>query len=478
MTAPSIHNFLAIDLGASNGRVVRGQLNQDRFNFQIIHRFEHAIQFIDGHKRWDWNTILHNIRAGLSQAVEQIGDEPIVSLSCDAWAQDFGLLDKTGRLIYSPVSYRDARSQKIPEDYFQQLTPDDLIRRVGGGISPISTLCQLHAMARQEPVALKNAATLLHIADLVHFDLCGKAATDWTLSTASQLRNLQTGEWDRELMTSMGIPHHFLPNMINKPGLLGSVTKEQAPHARLAGVPVVVTANHDTAAASAAAVPLDHETLFLSAGTYSMLGCVFDEPNIPKDAVSEESAILGLADRRWGVFVSIPGLWTIQEYLRCLKQDGETPISYDQLLAEAKQSRIDSRIRLSDARFHAPRNMRDEIQHACAETGVQQPRTPGEFARVIFESLVEEYQAAIDRLARLTSRRFRCLRIVSGGSRNPYLCQRLSDVLQCPVIAGPAEATAIGNILLQARVMKVISSSKHAANILQKTFPPTRYVPL
>lgn len=469
-------NFLAIDLGASNGRVVLGRLTGDRLRLEVVHRFDHAIRLVDGHKRWDWPRIHAGVREGLAQAAEHVGDETITSVSCDAWAQDFGLTDVEGNLIYSPVSYRDSRSEKIPDGYFDRISPDELVARVGVGALPITALCQLYVMARQEPDVLAAAATMLHTADLVHHDLCGVAATDWTMATASQLRNLATEEWDRELLAMMDIPHHLLPPLIEEPRVLGPITEERAPHPKLIGVPVVVTANHDTSAASFAAGPFDDETLFLSEGTYAMLGCVSDEPIISPDAVQAGCALVGLAGHRWGLFTSVMGLWIVQECCRLWASAGQA-IPYDELMRQAEEATIDATIALSYPGFHAPDDMMHEVRQTCLEADIKPPQNPGETAKLVFDSMVQEHKGAIGALADLTGRCFRHMHVVSGGSKNAYLCQGLATALRVPVDAGPAEATAIGNILLQARVMGAIPDDEAAMQVLSVSFPRTRYEP-
>jgi rhamnulokinase len=440
-----------------------------------VHRFDHALRFVHGHTRWDWPCLRDGVREGLAQAAEGLNNEPIASVSCDAWAQDFGLLDTEGNLIYSPVSYRDARSESFPEGYVDRVSPEELVARVGGGALPIITLCQLYVMAREEPEVLSGASTLLHMADLVHYDLCGVAATDWTLATASQLRNLKTGDWDRALLDLMGIPHHLLPPLVRDPQVLGPIPRERAPHPKLIGVPVVVAANHDTSAASVAAGPFGEGTLLLTAGTYAMLGCVSDEPLLPPDAAGRGCALLGLAAHRWGLFMSVMGQWIIQECHRLWAREGH-PVSYEDLVRQAETADIRGTIVLSDPRFRAPEDIRDELCRACLEAGVSPPRTQGEFARVVFDSMIGECREAAAVLADLTGRHFRCVHVVSGGSRNRYLCQGVTDALGLPVLAGPAEATAIGNILLQASVLNAIPS--HAvAQIVDASFPRTHYTP-
>ena len=469
-------SFLAIDLGASNGRIVLGRLEDGTLTLDVVHRFDHEIRSIQGHKRWDWPCIRAGVWRGLAQAAERVTDGPIASVSCDTWAQDFGLLDAEGELVYSPVSYRDARSERFPSDYFNRLSPEALVARVGVGATPVAALCQLYVMAREEPEALNQAATLLHMADLVHHDLCGVAATDWTMATVNQLRNLETGDWDRELLDLMQIPHHMLPRIVEEPQVLGRITEEGAPHPKLVGVPVVVTCNHDTAAASAASGPLDKETLFLSAGTYSMPGCVSDRPLVVPEAVAAGCALVGLSARRWGLFTSAMGMWVIQACCRLWEAEGWRP-SHEALVREAEASDVDGSIALSDSRFHAPEDMLAEIRGACEESGIRPPKTRGEVARLVYDSMVREHAEAIRTLGGLVGRGFERIHAVSGGSRNRYFCQNMADALSVPVVAGPAEATAVGNILMQAFVMGLIPSQEGITEISTGSFPRERFSP-
>jgi sugar (pentulose or hexulose) kinase len=331
-------------------------------------------------------------------------------------------------------------------------------------------------MARQELAVLKRAATLLHIADLVHYDLCGVAATDWTLGTASQLRNLATGQWDRELLGMMGIPHHLLPRLVEVPSVLGTITAERAPHPRLAGVRVVIGANHDTAAASVATWPVDDETLFLSEGTYAMLGCVSAQPIVSPRAVRAGCAVVGLAGHRWGLFTSLMGLWILQECHRLWEKEA-IAVSHAELSRQAENATTGGVIALDQPRFRAPVDMHTEVRQACEAAGVQPPQTPPECARLILDSMAIEHRKSVELLSSLTGRRFRGVRIVSGGSQNVYFCQRLADVLGMPVLAGPTEASALGNIILQAQVTGALAPGEETTRVLEASMETVRYEP-
>lgn len=443
---------------------------------QIAHRFSHHIRIQDGHKRWDWARIRRGVREGMTKAAELAGSAPITSVSCDAWAQDFGLLDAEGQLVYSPVSYRDERSAQFAEGFHERVSPERLFDRVGVGTFPITTLAQLYAMTRQEPGVLERASTLLHIADLLHHELCGVAATDRTLASASQMYGIGTDTWDRELLLELGIPDHLLPRLVVDPTVIGRISEHSAPHPGLVAVPVVIGAGHDTAAASFAAGPLDSETLFLSEGTYTMLGCVSATPLVPPDAVRQSCALVGLPRQRWGLFSTAMGLWMLQECCRVWERDGQVT-DYDELVRECQAATELGAVPLDDPRLQAPANVPDAIEQVCRERGIPPPVTRGETARLVLDSMARQHRDAVSVLARLTQRKFRRIHIVSGGSRNAYFCQKLADLLGIPVVAGPAEAAVTGNILLQARAMGIVASDADVQQVIDVSFDRVCYGP-
>jgi len=471
------HNFVAVDLGASNGRVMLGRLHEQRLSLEMIHRFEHCPRQQAGHLRWDWLLIIASVYEGLARAADSAAHRHIVSLSCDSWAQDFGLLDMEGKLLFSPISYRDARTAGMPESFADIIATDELVRRVGSVISPLTTLCQLRAMALEGPELLDEAATLLHIADLVHYDLCGAKVTDRTMSTVSQLRNLAGDQWDRELFEALAIPHHFLPQIVEVPAIIGHVPEDQAPHSGLVGVPVVVTAGHDTAVATEIVSAEEENVAFLSCGTWSMLGCVGAELSVVPEAVREQVFLVGLARGRWGLFYAMMGLWLLEECRRTWAGQGHE-VSLDELAAAMKHSPDECRaiINPDDERFVAPEDMVAEICGSCIETGQPVPETPADLSHTILTSLALDYRMGIEILEVASGRRFEALRIVGGGSANARLCQLAADVTGLPVTAGPIEATAVGNILLQAKVMQLLDERDMAA-VAANSFPMEHYEP-
>lgn len=468
------HDFLAIDLGASNGRVSIGRLRDSRLSLQPVHRFEHRMVEHGGSRSWDWPGIMREVREGLWIACEALAGHAIDCVSCDGWAQDFGLLDADGVLFYPPVSYRDSRTEGVPQRISRIVSPLDVRDRVGTTLSAVSTLCQLKAMAEREPEILRKAAMLLHIADLVHYDLCGARSTDWTLATASQLRNIRTGSWDTELLSRLGIPSHFLPPVAPRPGILGRIAPERAPHAKLAGVPVATTAGHDTSAATAAIVPMQAGTLFLSAGTWFMLGCCTGAEPLHTGTSDDSVFVLGLALNKWAVFRGGMGFWLLQECRRLWAADGRD-LSYDRLMGEAERSRAASLIDITAPRFFTPENMLAEIADSCRQSGQYVPESPGDYARVIIESLTTAVAGSVSRLRELTGARFSNLYVVGGGSRSVLFCRRLAGRLGLPVLAGDAEATTMGNALLQALGAGALRDEGQLTDVVEASCPYVRY---
>lgn len=457
--------FIAIDLGASNGRVIIGNYCRENLSLSVAHRFFHDLTEKDGKKRWDWRRISAEVDKGLALAAEQVGDGQIQSVSCDSWAQDFGLLAADGTLFYPPVSYRDARTEGYPEAFADIIAPPELLYRDGACLAPLTALCQARAMAVNERDALSKASTLLFVADLVHHRLCGARVTDETFATASQARRLATGTWDAELLEKLGVPAAIMPEIAPGPTIVGRIPADRAPHPKLVGVPVINGAGHDTATATGAIQPFPSGTLFVSLGTWAMLGCRVEEKDVPGYLRKDNSlAALGLLWGRWGLFKGGVGLWACQECVRSWKKEG-LDIAWATLEKAAAEAEIDTTVDLAAPRFFAPeRPMPEEIRAACEESGQRPPRTPGETARVIYRSLAKSLKQSVAVLSEVTGTRFPAIRAISGGSRSETLRGLIAAELGIPVLAGPAEATAAGNILNQMKTLGVLKTDKEIEN--------------
>lgn len=465
-------DLIAIDLGASGGRVVVGELSGSRLVMHEAGRFGHEPSQVEGTWRWDWATIQAGVREGLASAVARFGLP--AGVSCDSWAVDFGLLDETGELLERPACYRDPRTDGMPQSFADIITPDALVRRVGAMALPIITLCQLRAMALTEPQKLQRARKLLHIADLMHYDLAGVAVTDRTMATASGLRNLDADEWDVDLLTWLGIPTHFLPEMVARPAVIGGVRAGYDPDTDLAGVPVISTAGHDTAAASVLCTEDSH--LFLSCGTWSMLGSMSHAPFVTDTMATDMLETIAAARDRWTMMCPLTGLWQLQQCMLSWRRDGLAD-SWDELIAAAAvlPGPVEALIDVGDAELTVPSEMPAAIAAYCRRTGQPVPATPPEMTRSIVHSLALEHRLGIETQQRVTGRQFTALRMVGGGTANELLCQLTANAIGMPVIAGPTEATSAGVLLMEAEVLGLLGQDLR--EVIEASFTLVTYEP-
>ena len=453
MAKPSDIFHIAIDLGASNGRVFLGRFAAGKPQLVEAHRFTNGPILQDGRWRWNWEYLCSEIHAGLYKAAELAGRDRIVSLGCSSWAQDFVLLDNEGRPLENPVCYRDEFTRGLPHAFANIISPADLVKRVGGSVSPITTLCKLKAIRNQSPQLLQKAKTMLHMADMVHFDLCGRAITDWTLATAGQLFNILNQDWDYDLLAQLDIPAHILPPVIMRPRVIGRIKAESSPHPKLNDVSIVSTAHHDTACATACFRPLEPGSLFICLGSYAMPGCVLSSAQRPAGADPEKNALIGIADRQWGLFGPCAGLWIIQECRRIWQERGVL-IEYDRLMHLVDDSNYQGIIDLTSPRFAKPTDMLAEIHAVCRENGLAELKAPGDIAKLVFDSLAAGFEQIVRIFQEAGKMSCSTLHVAGGGVRNKYLIRQIADRTGCKVIVGPAEATAVGNLMLQQEVMQ------------------------
>jgi rhamnulokinase len=438
-------HYLAIDLGASNIRLVHGILDDFRFDTEVVFRFSHGPVQVGNHLKWDWAYIIKGIREGLLQAAEQI-IEPIKSISCSSWAQDFGLLNESGDLLYPPMSYRDARTTGLPHAFSHLVSPQELLKNNGSVISPITSLCQLYALSRSEPQLLQSANRLLFIADLVHFVLCGELRTDWTAATVSQMLNIRTEKWDIPLLNRLGINGMTLPDVEFQSAKLAALRPEFRKCKSLENTIVTLSSNHDTAAATVLLGKHLDDSLFLNLGTWAMLGTA----GLPHVIKNDGSVLMGLPFKQWGTFYSLTGLWLLQQYKKIL--DPSDLITYDQLVSEAEKSSIDCTIDSDSPDLVAPVDMCKAIQDICMRSGVNVPRSPGDFVNVILNSISIKVALKIKELETRLDKKFEAVFVVGGGSRNIPLLKKIAAQIHCSVFAGPSEATVLGNLILQSFV--------------------------
>lgn len=447
---------LAFDFGASTGRAILGTLENGRLTYRQIHRFDNQPVWSQGHLCWDFPQLLEQTR----KAIDLCGS--VDSLAFDTWGVDYGLLDSRGELMGLPIHYRDLRTQSAPEKVFQKISPEALYQATGNQIMPINTLFQLTAEA------VSGASQLLFMPDLFAWALCGSRSTDPTIASTSQLLDPKTRTWSQTAGDLLNLAPGFLPPILPSATVCG----------RYQGIRVVQAAGHDTQCAVAAMPCAPEETpAFLSCGTWSLLGCELDEPILTgKSQEDQLSNELG-ANSKINYLKNISGLWLIQEIRRNFRAQGKD-YSYNDMETLARQEPPFLCFIDPDApEFGLPGDIPEKIRSFCQKTGQPVPATDGALVRCIYESLAAKYRFALRQIQENTGRRFTCLHLLGGGVKDGFLCQMTADSLGIPVIAGPAEATALGNILLQLLALGDIPSLEAGRQLLRQQEPLTVYAP-
>lgn len=452
---------LAFDLGASSGRAIKAEFQDNLLKYEEIHRFDNTPVTKDGTLYWDIKAIQKEIQTGILKAGK------VDSIGFDTWGVDFGLLDEQGELLDAPVHYRDTRTNGVPEQFFTRIDKVRLYQETGNQIMAINTLFQLIALKEQRPELLKKAKTLLFMPDLLAYFLTGKPSCERTIASTSQMLNPVSNRWAADVLDAAGIDSSILLSPVPS----GTVTGTYE-HAK-----VVAVAGHDTQCAVAAVPALGSDAAFLSCGTWSLLGTELDEPVLTKESMDLELSNEAGANGKVNYLKNIIGLWLIQESRRQYRHQGEE-YSYpelDQLAAESKpfQCFIDP----DSPEFGVPGDIPELVKEFCRRTNQYVPTTVGEVMRCIYESLALKYRLALDQLAYATGKTFSVLHILGGGIQAKLLCRLTADSCGIPVIAGPVEATALGNIIIQLVAAGALNSVEEGRGLIAKTESLKRYLP-
>ena len=436
--------YLAVDLGAESGRVVLGRFDGGRVWLEEVHRFPNMpVRLPDG-LHWDVLRILCEIKAGLAKAMRQ---EKIEGIGIDSWGVDFGLLDGEGALVSNPYHHRDARTEGMMEEAFGLVPKEEIYQTTGIQFLPINTLYQLLAM-RGSPL-LEAAETMLLIPDLMNYWLTGEKACEYTNATTTQLLDLEEGGWAGDLFEGMGLPSHILAPIVQPATQLGPLLPEVVEEVG-AGPPVFAVASHDTASA-VVAVPAEGEDFaYISSGTWSLVGVELSGPVVTEEGLKANFTNEGGFGGKTRLLKNVMGLWLLQECRRQWAREGhEYP--YQELARLAEDApRAGPLVDPDHPAFLAPGDMASRIRSFCEETGQGPPEEPAAVVRCVFESLALKYRHAIEQAESLAGRAIGTISLVGGGSQNSLLCQLTADATRRPVLAGPIEATALGNLMVQA----------------------------
>ena len=470
-------NFIAADLGASNGRLLLARWDGARFRLEELHRFDNGPVAVQDRLYWDALGLWGEIKQGLAHYAATVGDVP-AAIGIDTWGVDYGLLDARGRLLGNPVHYRDARCNGVQERLFGVVPAERVFAQTGIQFMQINTLIQLYAMRDQDDPQLDQAATLLMIPDLFNYWMTGRMAGEYTIASTTQMLHAAERRWATGLLAKLELPTHILPEIIAPGTTLGPLSAAICAETGLHGAPLVIApGTHDTASAVAAIPGLDEHSAYISSGTWSLMGVEIAQPIINDDVRRLNFTNEGGVANTIRLLKNIGGLWLLQEARRQWTRSGQE-YSWAALLAEAEKATPFRSIIDPDASdFLAPSHMVNAIAAYCRRTGQPAPETVGEVVRCTLESLALRYRWTLGALEELVGHKLETIRIVGGGSQNRLLCQMTADACQRPVVTGPAEATALGNVMVQAMATGHLGSLAEAreavaASIQQEHFTP------
>jgi rhamnulokinase len=443
-------SFLAADLGASSGRLMDCRWDGSHFILEEIHRFPNGGVRFGPSLHWDVLRIWSEIQTGLKKFSASRRGVP-AGIGIDAWGVDYCLLDKRDRLLGNPYHYRDGRTQGVPDALSSVMSRHDLFRATGVQTMEINTAFQLASMAIHEDRCLEHAHALLMIPDLFQFFLCGEKKAEYTEASTTELYDLRARCWSHETLEKLNLPSRIFQNVVMPGTVLGQMQADvQSQCGFPSGFPCIAVGSHDTASAVAAIPQMDRASVFLSSGTWSLLGVSVDEPNLGEEAFRGGFTNEGSADGGVLLLKNLTGLWVLQECARKWEESGKHYTWAALERAASNASAFSSFIDPSAAALQSPPDMCVAVQQYCARSSQPVPQTVGEIARCVFESLSFSYRAVVEELERLTGRRLETIRVVGGGSRNKFLCRMTASACEREVVAGPVEAAALGNAMVQA----------------------------
>ena len=463
--------YLAIDIGASNGRHVIGFIDEaSRLIIKEIYRFPNQGKMEAGRLIWDVEELSGHVLEGIKQAGE-LGYKP-KTIGIDTWGVDFALLDASGKRLDDIVAYRDTRTQGMPELVESVVPYSEIYERTGTQKQVFNTIYQLAAIKEQTPDLLEQASHLLMMPDYLNYLLTGEIASEYTNATTTGLVNVRSRDWDRELIDRLGYPQHiFKP--LQMPGTTVGLLKADIVAQTGFESTVIHVPAHDTASAFLAVPLYSRDTVILSSGTWSLLGIELEEPIVSEEALLSNFANEGCYNGDIRFLKNIMGLWMIQS----IRKQNPKEYTFGELATLARASDYEGIVDVNSDAFFAPEDMREAVVQACIKAGYEPPERLADVLRCVYRSLAFSYKQAMDELEEITGRTFSTIHVVGGGSQNELLNQWTADLSGRDVWAGPIEATVIGNLAVQLMTAEYVEDAKQARAVIRSSFPLENYKP-
>ena len=468
--------YIAVDLGAESGRIMLGIVWPDKLRLQEVYRFPNGPIEEAGSLHWDFDRLFAEVKTGIGEAVKQANGK-IAGIGVDSWGVDFGLIGADGKLIENPYHYRDSRTNGMMEKAFELMPKREIYENSGLQFMQFNTIYQLLAMRLANPEVLAKTKRLIFMADLISYYLCGRAYAEYTLASTSQLMDMRTGQWSKAIFDKLSLPIGIMPDIIKPGTVVGKLTGKIANKLGCEPIPVIAVGSHDTASAIAAVPAGDNSWAYFSSGTWSLIGVEVPEAIINRKSFEYPFTNEGGVENTIRLLKNIMGLWLIQECRRQWQKDG-VELSYAEMTEMAQKAEpFVAYIDPDYSGFLSPGDMPKRINSHLAETGQKTIDDKGQMLRVILESLAFKYRWVTEAIEDITGKVIDCLHIVGGGIQNELLCQFTANAVGKSVITGPVEATASGNILMQAKATGQIKSLAEVRKVVRNSFELKEYQP-
>ncbi len=469
-------NLLAIDLGASSGRGIVGAFDGKKLTLRENHRFSNDPVMINGRLYWDILRILHEIKQSITKTVQD-GDN-VASIGIDTWGVDYAMLDRDGRMLANPVHYRDTRTEGVQKRFNQTVSAEELYEKTGIQDLNFNTIYQLFIEKQESPEKWALAERILQIPDLLNYFLTGVMANEYTILSTGALLDAKKRDLATELLDKLGISRELFGETVQPGTVLGGLLPSVLGETGKTDAKVMTVASHDTASAVLAVPSPEEDFIYISSGTWSLMGTELKEP-----LINEQSRVANFTNEGGALgtvrfLKNIMGLWMIQESRRQWKREGKE-YSFAQMEAWAKEATpFRSIINVDHPSFATPGNMPEKIRAYCRMTNQPVPSSEGEVVRAIYEGLALKYRFVAERIQELTGKRAKVIHIVGGGTKDGFLSQMTADACGIPVAAGPEEATAIGNLMMQLIALGEVKDLKEARAIIRDSFALKHYSPI
>lgn len=468
-------NFLAFDLGASSGRAMLGTIADQRLQLTEIHRFENRMVEIDNHFYWNIFSIFDELKTGLKKCIHDFGIQPD-SIAIDTWGVDFAFVDKDGMIASLPFAYRDHRTDRAMEEFFEIIPKEELYLMTGIQLMQFNSLFQLFVNHRSKTPQYEVGQALLFTPDALSYLFCGVKKNEFSIASTSQLLKPGKLAYEERLFKAMGVDQAIMQEIVLPGALLGMIKPEVQKETGSRAIPVIAVASHDTASAIASVPATGKNWAYISSGTWSLMGIESDKPLISKEIFDLNFTNEGGVEGTTRFLKNIMGMWLLQECRRVWSRKVDyswSEMVYLSTLAQSFKCLIDP----DNVTFLNPADMPEAITNYCLKTGQTPPQSHGEFIRCIFESLAMKYRLTLDSIRSVISYPIEKVHIIGGGANNELLCQYSANALELPVVAGPTEATAIGNIMIQAKAMQAVASLEEIRSMVAQSFETKTFEP-